>query len=279
MSTDRDYYELLGVARGATEAEIKKRFRSLAREFHPDVSEDPDAEERFKEMVEAYEVLSNPERRQLYDRFGHAGLRSRGFTPTSFDLGTLGDLFSAFFGDDLFGVGGRSRGAARGADIAAEVVIDLVESARGVEREVPLRVAVTCGVCAGSGAEPGTEHVRCPTCGGAGRIQQVSNTVFGQFVRTQTCARCGGAGSVVQHPCATCGGDGRVFEERSLSVEIPAGIHDGQRIRLGGEGHAGEPGGPAGDDGVRRTKTGWRRILGGDPDRGAGGPDRGKGAR
>jgi molecular chaperone DnaJ len=246
-TTDRDYYEVLGVARGATEGEIKKRFRSLARELHPDVSEDPDAEERFKEVVEAYEVLSNPERRELYDRFGHAGLRSRGFTPTSFDFGTLGDLFSAFFGDDLFGVGGRPRGAARGADIAAEVVIDLVESARGVEREVPIHAAVTCQVCGGSGAEPGTEPVRCPTCGGAGRLQHVSNTVFGQFVRMQACGRCGGAGSVVEHPCATCGGDGRVVEERTLSVEVPAGIHDGQRIRLGGEGHAGEPGGASGD--------------------------------
>jgi molecular chaperone DnaJ len=244
---ERDYYELLGVARGATEAEIKKRFRSLARELHPDVSEDPDAEERFKEVVEAYEVLSNPERRELYDRFGHAGLRSGGFTPTSFDFGTLGDLFSAFFGDDLFGVGGRPRGAARGADVAAEVVIDLVDSARGVARDVPFHVAVTCGVCRGSGAEPGTEAVRCPTCGGAGRLQQVSNTVFGQFVRTQTCAACGGTGSVVEHACVNCGGDGRVAEERTVSVEIPPGIHDGQRIRLGGEGHAGDFGGAAGD--------------------------------
>jgi molecular chaperone DnaJ len=247
MSTNRDYYELLGVDRAATEAEVKKRFRSLARELHPDVSEDPDAEERFKEVIEAYEVLSNPERRELYDRFGHAGLRSRGFTPTSFDFGTLGDLFSAFFGDDLFGVGGRPRAAARGADIAAEVVIDLVDSASGVEREVPFRVAVTCEVCGGSGAEPGTEPVRCSTCGGAGRVQQVSSTVLGQFVRTQTCGRCGGTGNVIEHPCATCGGDGRVVEERRLSVEIPPGIHDGQRIRLGGEGHAGEIGGRAGD--------------------------------
>jgi molecular chaperone DnaJ len=247
MASVHDYYELLGVARTATEAEIKKRFRALARELHPDVSEDPDAEERFKEVVEAYEVLSNSERRELYDRFGHAGLRSRGFTPTSFDLGTLGDLFSAFFGDDLFGVGGRPRTAARGADVAAEIVIDLVEAAQGAEREVPFRVAVACSVCGGSGAEPGTHPVGCPTCGGAGRVQQVSNTVFGQFVRTQTCGRCGGTGRVVEHPCRTCSGDGRVVEERRLPVEIPPGIHDGQRIRLGGEGHAGEPGGPAGD--------------------------------
>jgi molecular chaperone DnaJ len=246
VAAERDYYDLLGVGRGASEAEIKKRFRSLARELHPDVSEDADAEERFKEVVEAYEVLSNPERRELYDRFGHAGLRSRGFTPTSVDFGTLGDLFSAFFGDDLFGVGGRPR-AARGGDVAAEIVIDLVDAANGAEQEVPFRVVISCEVCGGSGAEPGTDPVRCQTCGGAGRVQQVSSTVFGQFVRTQTCGRCGGTGAVVEHPCAACGGDGRLVEERRLSVEIPAGIHDGQRIRLGGEGHAGELGGRAGD--------------------------------
>ncbi|HEY7692100.1 MAG TPA: molecular chaperone DnaJ [Gaiellaceae bacterium] len=246
-TTDRDYYELLGVQRTASETEIKKAFRGLARELHPDVSDDPEAESRFKEVVEAYEVLSDSERRELYDRFGHAGLRSQGFTPTSFDFGTLGDLFSAFFGDDLFGVGGRPRGAARGADVAAEVAIELVDSARGVTRDVPVLVAVPCTTCGGSGAEPGTEPVRCSTCGGAGRVQQVSNTVFGQFVRAQTCGRCGGTGRVVEHPCTTCGGEGRVVEERTIPVEIPPGIHDGQRIRLGGEGHAGELGGRAGD--------------------------------
>jgi molecular chaperone DnaJ len=247
MATEHDYYELLGVSRTATEAEIKKAFRSLARELHPDVSDDPQTEERFKEVVEAYEVLSSAERRQLYDRFGHAGLRSRGFAPTSFDFGTLGDLFSAFFGDDLFGVGARSRGAARGADIAAEVAIDLVDAAHGAHREVPVQVAVGCSTCGGSGAEPGTSPVACPACGGSGRLQAVSSTVFGQFVRTQTCGQCGGSGRVVEHPCSTCDGAGRVLAERKLAVEVPPGIHDGQRIRIGGEGHAGEVGGRAGD--------------------------------
>jgi len=246
-TTERDYYELLGVERTATEADIKKAFRKLARELHPDVSEDPDAEERFKEVVEAYEVLSNAERRELYDRFGHAGLRSRGFTPTDFDFGTLGDLFSAFFGDDVFGVGTRARRSSRGGDVAAEIQIELTDAAAGVEREVPFRVAVTCATCDGSGAEPGTTPTTCPTCGGTGRLQEVSNTVLGQFVRTGTCGRCGGAGRIVEHPCQTCEGAGRVVEERTLSVEIPAGIHDGQRIRIGGEGHAGELGARAGD--------------------------------
>jgi molecular chaperone DnaJ len=246
-ATGRDYYGLLGVDRAATEAEIKTAFRKLARELHPDVSENPHAEERFKEVVEAYEVLSNAERRQLYDRFGHAGLRSRGFTPTDFDFGTLGDLFSAFFGDDVFGVGARSRRSSRGGDVAAEIEIELAEAATGVEREVPFRVAVTCATCEGSGAEPGTSPTTCPVCNVTGRLQEVSNTVFGQFVRTGTCGRCGGAGQIVEHPCRTCEGAGRVVEERKRSVEIPPGIHDGQRIRIGGEGHAGELGARAGD--------------------------------
>ena len=246
-TTERDYYELLGVERTATEAEIKKAFRGLARELHPDVSETPDAEERFKEVVEAYEVLSNPERRELYDRFGHTGLRSRGFTPTNFDFGTLGDLFSAFFGDDVFGVGGRSRRSARGGDVAAEIEIELAEAAAGVEREVPFRVAVACATCQGTGAEPGTTPATCPTCAGTGRLQEVSNTVFGQFVRTGACARCGGSGRIVEHPCPTCEGAGRVVEERKLPVDVPTGIHDGQRIRIGGQGHPGEVGGRAGD--------------------------------
>jgi molecular chaperone DnaJ len=247
MSAQRDYYELLGVERTATAADIKKAFRAKARELHPDVSENPDAETLFKEVVEAYEVLNDSERRELYDRFGHAGLRSQGFTPTAFDFGSLGDLFSAFFGDDLFGVGGRSRAAARGADVAAEVEIELVDSARGATRDVPIRVAVACSSCQGSGAEPGTDPVACPLCGGAGRVQEVSNTVFGQFIRAHTCRRCGGTGRVVEHPCHTCDGAGRVVEERTLNLDIPPGIHDGQRIRLGGEGHAGELGGRAGD--------------------------------
>jgi molecular chaperone DnaJ len=244
-ATERDYYELLGVDRNAGEDDIKRAFRRLARQLHPDVSQEPDAEHRFREVVEAYEVLSNSERRQLYDRFGHAGLKSGGFRPTTFDLGDLSDLFSAFFGDDLFGVGGRGR--SRGADIAARVEIDLADAARGTTREVPFQVAVPCGRCEGSGAEPGTSTSTCPTCSGNGRVRQVSRSVFGEFVRTQTCPTCSGSGRVIEHPCGECHGGGRVVEERTLEVEIPAGIHDGQRIRLSGEGHAGVLGGRSGD--------------------------------
>jgi molecular chaperone DnaJ len=244
-TTERDYYELLGVSRTANADEIKRAFRSLARELHPDVSKEPDADHRFREIVEAYEVLSNSERRELYDRFGHAGLRSGGFQPTAFDLGSLSDLFSAFFGDDLFGGGGRGR--ARGADIAARVEIDLAEVATGAKRVVPFGVAVPCKRCEGNGAEPETEIRTCPTCGGNGRVRQVSRSVFGEFVRAGTCPNCNGSGQLIEKPCKECHGSGRVLEERNVEVEIPPGIHDGQRIRLSGEGHSGALGGRAGD--------------------------------
>jgi molecular chaperone DnaJ len=244
-TTERDYYDLLGVPRGASDAEIKKAFRKLARELHPDVSDEPDAHARFREVAEAYEVLSKPETRELYDRYGHAGLRRRGFTPGDFDFGNLSDIFSAFFGDDLFA---RSRGGrARGADVGASVTIELAEAFTGVERTVEIEVAATCERCEGDGAEPGTEPVTCPTCGGLGRLQQVSRSVFGEFVRTQGCPQCAGTGRVVETPCTECSGAGRVLRAKKLSVEVPAGIHDGQRIRLTGEGHAGADGGPFGD--------------------------------
>ena len=245
-TTDHDYYELLGIARTADESEIKKAFRVLARRLHPDVSEEPDAEVRFREVSEAYEVLSNAETRQLYDRYGHAGLRSGGFTPRHFDLGDIGDLFSAFFGDDLFGGGARSA-AARGGDLAAEIQIDLAEAASGKTVNVAVQAAVPCATCGGDGVEPGTEVSTCPHCGGSGRLRQMARSVFGEFVHTSNCPHCRGSGRIVEHPCTTCDGVGRTLDERTLEVEVPAGIHDGQRIRLSGEGHAGALGGRAGD--------------------------------
>jgi molecular chaperone DnaJ len=261
-TTQRDYYEVLGVSRGADEGEIKRAFRRLARELHPDVSEAPDAQDRFREVVEAYEVLSKRETRDLYDRFGHAGLRSGGFAPTQFDFGSLSDLFSAFFGDDLFGVGARARHS-RGADVAVEV--EIAEAARGATRQVPFPVAVSCRTCGGSGAAPGTQPVVCATCGGAGRLHQISRSAFGEFVRTQTCPSCRGAGQQIEEHCPDCSGDGRVLEQRQLDVEIPAGIHDGQQIRISGEGHAGDGGARSGDVYVLvRVKRDARFVREGD---------------
>jgi molecular chaperone DnaJ len=262
-TAERDYYEVLGVRRDADETEIKKAFRRLARDLHPDVSEAPDAEERFKEAVEAYEVLSKTETRNLYDRFGHAGLRSGGFRPSSFDFGSLADIFSAFFGDDLLST--RMRTGARGADIAADVQIELAEAATGTTRQVPYRVAVPCSHCSATGVEPGTEVVMCPTCNGMGRIQHVSRSAFGEFIRTQGCPECGGSGRLVRNPCSRCSGSGDQLEERRLDVEIPPGIHDGQRIRLSGEGHSGVLGGRAGDVYVRvRVRPDPRFVREGD---------------
>jgi molecular chaperone DnaJ len=246
-TTDRDYYEVLGVARDADEVTIKKSFRRLARELHPDVSDHPEAEFRFREITEAYEVLSSTERRALYDRYGHAGLRSGGFSPTQFDMGNLGDIFASFFGDGIFGSAMGGNPQQRGADLGAEIEIELLEAARGATVSVPFDVAVTCKSCGGDGVEPGTEPLTCPRCEGTGRLHHVSRSVFGDFVRAQACPECQGRGVIVEHPCTDCDGAGRTIESRELSVDVPAGIHDGQRIRVSGEGHAGALGGRSGD--------------------------------
>jgi molecular chaperone DnaJ len=245
----RDYYDVLGIPRQADDKQVRSAFRRLARELHPDVSDHPEAQERFREAAEAYEVLSKRETRDLYDRFGHDGLRTGGFRPTDFDFASMADLFSVFFGDDLFGrmaaPGGRR--AARGADLLAEVEIELEEAARGTTRTLPFPVQTVCETCHGAGAAPGTSPERCPRCDGKGRLQSVSSSAFGQFIRAQTCPECAGAGTIVRESCPDCGGAGRKSEQRELEVQIPAGIHDGQRIRLSGEGDAGVLGGRAGD--------------------------------
>jgi molecular chaperone DnaJ len=238
-TTERDYYEVLGVARGAGDAEIKRAFRKLARELHPDVSSAPDAERRFREVAEAYEVLSDPERRATYDRFGLAGLRRGGLEPTFADFGSLADVFAAFFGEDLFGGTTARQHSTRGADVQAVVEIDLEEAFSGASITVAPEVAVPCERCDTSGAEPGTEVRTCPTCSGSGMIRRVSQNVFGQFVQQRTCPECEGAGQVLETPCRECDGEGRVVAPRQLELDVPAGIHDGQRIRVRGEGHAG----------------------------------------
>nr|MBA2332394.1 DnaJ domain-containing protein [Actinomycetota bacterium] len=237
-TAERDLYELLGVERGASDAEIKKAFRKLAQKLHPDVSREPDAQARFREVAEAYEVLSKAETRKLYDQYGHAGLKRGGYAPGNTDFGNLSDIFSAFFGDDLMGRASRTT-AARGADVGVAVELELEDAFSGVTRRVELEVALTCERCDGDGAEPGTTPITCGTCEGAGRVQQVSRSVFGEFVRAQVCPTCGGGGRFSETPCLECAGAGRTAREKSLDVEIPAGISSGQQIRIRGEGHAG----------------------------------------
>jgi len=245
-TTERDYYEVLGVSRGASDAEIKKAFRSLARELHPDVSSTPDAERKFREVAEAFEVLSNPQRRATYDRYGHAGLRTGGFQPFA-DFGSIADVFAAFFGEDLLG-GAAARGPVRrGGDVQALVEIDLDDAFSGVAVTAPTQIASACEHCDATGSEPGTGTRTCSTCGGAGAVRRVSQNVFGQFVQQATCPDCDGAGETLESPCTECRGEGRIVSARELEVEIPAGIQDGQRIRLRGGGHAGFRGGDQGD--------------------------------
>ncbi len=237
-TAERDYYELLGVPRNASDADIKRAFRTLARELHPDVSSEPDADVQFREVAEAYEVLSDPERRGIYDRYGKAGLKRGGFEPAFTNFGSISDIFAAFFGEDLLGGGGRQR-SQRGADVQALVEIDLEQAFTGATITVPLEVAVPCDRCESSGAEPGTGLRTCSTCNGAGAVRSVSQNIFGQFVQQRSCPECGGVGEILEQPCRECGGEGRVVHRRQLDVDVPKGIHDGQQIRVRGEGHAG----------------------------------------
>jgi molecular chaperone DnaJ len=253
MSATRDYYEILGVSRSADDAEIKKAFRKLARELHPDVNKEPDAEARFKEAAEAYEVLSDPDRRATYDRYGQEGLRSGGYSPNFEGFGSVADIFEAFFGGagggfgGMFGGGGAPGGPVQGGDVAAGAEITLEQAATGAAVEVAYDAVTRCENCRGNGAEPGTPIETCARCGGTGQLRAVSRTPFGQVVRATVCDTCGGDGRVPKNPCHVCGGRGRQVERVKVSVDVPAGIDDGQRIRITGRGHAGEHGGPSGD--------------------------------
>ncbi|MHB9148522.1 MAG: molecular chaperone DnaJ [Thermoleophilia bacterium] len=243
----RDYYEVLGLSRDADIQQVKKAYRSLARKLHPDVNgHDPEAETKFKEATEAYEILSDPERRRTYDAYGHEGLRGGGAHAGGFT--DLSDIFESFFGGDIFGGGGARRSAAvRGDDIGVAVELDLTEAAFGVSREVEFELLDTCPECGGSGAEDSDAISSCPDCAGSGQVRTVRRTPFGQFVQSGTCPRCRGEGRIIERPCPECHGRGRVRSTKTISVEIPAGISDGQRIRLTGQGGVGTRGGPPGD--------------------------------
>ena len=250
MATDRkqDYYDVLGVPRGASQDEIKKAFRRLAMQYHPDRNREDGAEARFKEVNEAYEVLSDPERRGMYDRFGHAAAQggenpfARGFE--GFGFGGLGDIFDAFFG----GANARTqRGPSRGADVRRSVTITFEEAVFGAEKSIEVNTAEVCGVCNGLRAEPGTQPERCPQCGGSGEIRRSQQSIFGQFVNVTMCDRCRGEGRVVNTPCKHCRGTGREKRKRTLSVKIPAGVDNGSQMRLTGEGEVGAQGGPRGN--------------------------------
>jgi molecular chaperone DnaJ len=237
-----DHYAVLGIARDASPEEIKRAYRSLARRYHPDANpDDPHAEERFKEVSHAYEVLSDPQKRERYDTFGDERATA-GFSGFGADFS---DFFSTFFGG--MGGGGARRGPARGADILAEVVLTLEDAFVGTERDVEIESMVECSVCGGSGAAPGTQPVRCRDCGGTGEIRQTRQTILGSVMTASACRRCGGTGQEIIDPCERCLGRGLVRTTETLTVRIPAGVEDGAQLRVSGRGHTGVRGGRSGD--------------------------------
>lgn len=248
-----DYYDVLGVARGADETEIKKAYRQLARKHHPDVNEDKvAAEHKFKQINEAYEVLSDPQKRANYDRFGHAGADGAGFGGFGAAGGAegFGDIFDMFFGAARGGATGqapRRNGPARGSDLRYDIEITLDEAFAGTQRDISFSHLATCQTCKGSGAEPGTLISACDRCTGTGVMRQVRQTPLGQFVTQTTCTKCGGDGQMIPTPCQVCRGRGRIEAEKTLTVKIPAGVDDGSRIRISGSGEAGARGGADGD--------------------------------
>ena len=269
MAGKRDYYEVLGVNKNATDDELKKAYRRLAKKYHPDANPDnkTEAEAKFKEVNEAYETLSDPQKRRMYDQFGPDGPQGfngaggfggqngyYSYTSSGFDgfgdFGDLGDIFSSFFGGGFGGgrsSGRKQNGPRKGADLNLHIDITFEQAFLGVEKEITITRNEECMICHGTGAKPGTSVTKCPTCNGTGQIRQVQNTILGQMQTTRTCTNCHGTGEVIKEPCENCRGKGTVRKQPKIKVKIPAGIDDGQTVVLRGEGEPGEKGGPKGD--------------------------------
>ena len=266
MASKRDYYEVLGVSKTATDEELKKAYRKLAKKYHPDANPDnkEEAEAKFKEVNEAYETLSDPQKRRMYDQFGHNGPQGFGgaggpfgggnyysYTSSGFDgfsdFGDLGDIFSSFFGGGARAGARQQRGPRKGADLNLNLEITFEEAFLGVEKQISITRPETCDVCHGSGAKPGTTVTKCAVCNGTGTVKQVQNTILGQMQTTRTCTNCHGTGEVIKEPCDNCKGKGTVRKQPKIRVKIPAGIDDNQTVVLKGEGEPGEKGGPKGD--------------------------------
>ncbi len=247
-----DFYEILGVSNTAGKDEIKGAFRQKARKCHPDVNKDPNAEAQFKELGKAYETLMDDDKRALYDRYGEDGLKDAGFNsggPFTGGFGDLNDIFNSFFG----GFGGFSQSyndpnaPQRGDDLRIDIEIDFEQAVFGATKEIKIDHLETCEACKGSGAEPGSKPVTCPTCGGSGKIQQTTQTILGHFTQVATCPSCNGSGQKIQNPCKACKGYGKIEKEKTIELKIPAGVDNGSKMRLSGEGDAGKNGGPSGD--------------------------------
>ena len=266
MANKRDYYEVLGVNKNATDEELKKAYRKLAKKYHPDANPNnkEEAEAKFKEVNEAYENLSDPQKRRMYDQFGHDGPQGFGggaggpfgggyysYTSSGFDgfsdFGDLGDIFSTFFGGGRSNSRQQARGPRKGADLNLNIQITFEEAFLGVEKDITITRPETCDVCHGSGARPGTTVTKCPTCNGTGTVRQVQNTILGQMQTSRTCTNCHGTGEIIKEPCENCKGKGTVRKQPRIKVKIPAGIDDNQTVVLRGEGEPGEKGGAKGD--------------------------------
>lgn len=243
MTTKRDYYEILGVQRTADKEQIKKAYRRLARQYHPDVNSESGADEKFKEINEAYEVLSDEQKRAAYDRFGHAGVNPNGSGFQDFDFGNVADIFEEFFGMGRR----RRRGPRRGADLRYNLTITFEEAVTGIEKEIEITRSEVCTHCQGVGAEPGTQPSRCNHCNGSGEIRRTQQSILGSFVNVTACPVCNGSGEVIPHPCSVCNGAKQVRRKRSRRVRIPPGVDNNTQIRLTGEGELGVDGGPAGN--------------------------------